>query len=238
MAAEPTNQATQPALDGQAQPAASGQPATPEPVAGEDVIALKAQLDALLKHKQALEGDLKKYRDARKEIEDKAAADKAAVEAKLREQGEHLKLYELEKDKRAALEAQLADLTPKAERLTAHEKRVQAKLEAAKAKGDLPSFIVRAIDVAALRDVDEAADILDEYRASQSAAAPAAKQPATPAPAVGGAPSSPAPNKRLEDMTTAELDNLRRTDRAAFDALIGAAPGKQGRTFGGWFAGR
>jgi chaperonin cofactor prefoldin len=173
-------------------------PATP----AEDAAALKAQLDAVLKHKTALEADLKKHRDAKKEHEDAIAKERAANEAKLKEVGDFAKLYDSEKEKRAALEAQLAELTPKAERLTAPEKRIGEKLLAAKAKGDLPSYIVKAIDAAAARDVDEANDILDEFRAAQPTAP--AKVTASPAPNTGGAPAASS-TKKLEDMSPAEI---------------------------------
>lgn len=234
--AEPTADNINPTSAPADTPAASGTQATPAPGAGEDLAAIKSQLDAVLKHKQALENDLKKLRDAKKERDEIAAKEKADAEAKLKEAGDFAKLHLLEKEKAAALEAQVAELAPKAERLTAHEKRVAAKLEAAKAKGDLPSYIVRAIDAAAVRDVDEAAEILDEFRASQSVAAP--KQPAPPAPIQGAAPPTPKSTKRLEDYTTAELEQLRRTDKAAHDALIGAVAPKAGRSFGSWFQGR
>lgn len=237
--AAPTNTVNPSAPVEQIPAAASGQQATPAPDAGEDAAALKAQLDALLKHKGALEADLKKYRDAKKAEEDARATEKAALEAKLRQQGEYAELARQKEEEAKALAAQLAELKPKAERLTAHEQRVAAKLEAAKAKGDLPSYLVRAIDAAAARDVDEAADILDEFRASQASAQPAPKQPAPPAPVPGGAPPSPTPAKKLDQMTPAELEQLKRTDRAAFDALIGAASGSQtSRSFANWISGR
>lgn len=237
--AVPTTTVNPSAPEGQTPATASGQMAPPAPVAGEDAASLKAQLESLQKWKASADADLKKYRDERRSLEEKAAADKAAFEARLRETGEFAKLAEIAEEKARALEAQLADLSPKAQRLTAHEQRVRTKLDAAKAKGDLPSYLVRAIDAAASRDVDEAADILDEYRSAQASAQPALKQPAPPAPVPGGAPPSPAVAKRLEEMTTAELEQLKRTDRAAFDRLIGAVGSRPAsRTFGGWLAGR
>jgi chaperonin cofactor prefoldin len=221
MAAEPTT--TQPAPEGQANTQATTS-AAPAPDAGEDfraqLVEVQKQLDAVLKHKGALEADLKKHRDAKKEAEDRVAAEKAEAEKKLKEAGDFARLYDSEKEKRAALEAQLADLSPKAERLTAHEQRVKAKLDAAKAKGDLPTFIVRSIDIAAARDVDEALDILDEYRSSVASGTPAPKQPAPPAPSTGAAPPSPQPAIDLARPSVADLQRLKATDRAAHDALI------------------
>lgn len=223
--AAPTNTANPPAPVEQAPAAASGQQATPAPVAGEDTAALKAQLDSLLKWKASAEADLKKTRDAKRAEEEKAAADKAALEAQLREQGKFAELAKQKEDEARALAAQLAELSPKAERLTAHEQRVAAKLEAAKAKGDLPSYLVRAIDAAAARDVDEAADILDEFRASQASAQPAPKQPAPPAPTPGGAPPSPAAPVNLSNPSVADLQRLKAEDPARHRAFIfGGSP--------------
>jgi hypothetical protein len=217
--AAPTNTPTPPAPEGAAPAIAAVQPATPAQPAGDDSAALKAQLDALLKWKAEAEADLKKGRDARKAAEEKAAADKAEAEKKIREAGDFAKLHDLEREKRAALEAQLAELAPRAERLTAHEQRVMNKLEAAKAKGDLPGHIVRAIDFTAKVDVDEAYDILTDHLAS-IASAPAPKQPAPPAPAQGAAPASPAPHKALGQMTPAEIANL---SDAQLNKMLGKA---------------
>ena len=149
--AEPTDPVAAinpPAIASQAASPASGQPAQSAPVAS-DVASLTAQLDALLKHKSALEGDLKKYRDAKNENEVRATADRADAEKKAREAGDFAKLHDAEREKRVSLEARLAEISPMADRHSAHEKRVVAKLDAAKAKGDLPAFVVRSIDIAA-----------------------------------------------------------------------------------------
>jgi hypothetical protein len=209
MAAEPTAITNPPAPDAQAPASPAVQAnANPVPTTGDDAAALKAQVEALLKWKGEAEADLKKGRDAKKAAEEKAAAEKADAEKKAREAGDFAKLHDAEREKRTALEAQLAEIAPKAEKASAHEKRTLAKLEAAKAKGDLPSFIVRAIDNASKVDVDEALDILDDYRASIGTG-PAPKQPAPPAPPQGGAPASPPAKKRLEDLTVAEIHQLK-----------------------------
>lgn len=199
--------------------------ATPAPGAGEDLAKRLAEVEAekaaLLKWKATADEDLKKGREARKQLEEAKAAAAAEAEKKAREAGDHAALNKALEEKQRALEAQLAEVLPKADRLNAHEKRVMAKLEAAKAKGDLPNFIVRAIDVAATRDVDEAADILDEFRASQGAA-PASKQAAPSAPAQGAPASIQPAAKKLSEMTAAEIQSL---PDAELNKLLGKTNG-------------
>lgn len=232
---------TSPAPEVQASATPAAQVATPALAAGDDPSALKAQLESLLKWKAEAEGDLKKGRDARRLTEEKAAADKVEAEEKIRAAGDFAKLHEIEREKRTALEAQLADLAPKAERLSAHEKRVISKLDAATAKGDLPAHVVRSIVSIAARDPDEALEILeqyrDEHRASLSQASPG-KQPANPAPVAGGPAGSPPVRKSVDAMTPAEIQNLKSTDPAAFAALFGGAPnGKPAFSLGKWLGG-
>ena len=216
MAAEPTATINPPAPEAQAPPSQppSGTATQPASAPGDDSV-----LASLLKHKQALEADNKKLREKERERDEKAAAEKQAFEAKLKEQGDFAKLYDSEKEKRTALEAQIAALTPKAERLTAHEQRIADKLAAAKAKGDLPSHIVRAIDIAAKVDVDEAFDILSEHLASIGTG-PAPKQPAPPAPPQGGAPAAQPAPLDLKNPSVADLQKLKTSDPVAHARLI------------------
>lgn len=202
-------------------------PAAPEaqantaatPTADERLTALQAEYEKLSKHKAAMDADLAKLRAAKKEQEDRAAAEKADAEKKAREAGDFAKLHDAEKERRLALEAQLAELSPKAERLTAYEKQLQSKLDAAKAKGDLPGWFVRSLDAAAARNVVEAVDILDEFRAAASVT-PAGKTPAPPAPAQGAAPAAaPAPFD-LKNPSVADLQKLKASDPAKYAAIV------------------
>jgi hypothetical protein len=95
-----------------------------------------------------------------------------------------------------------------------------AKLhDAAKADTTLPAYIKRAIEAA--RDPISAAEILDEFRASQTQ--PASKQPAPPAPSLAGAPPSPAmPVGQIRSV--ADLQNLQATDPAKFNAIVRGGP--------------
>lgn len=237
---EATSPTTTPVLEAPAAIPAVQATANPAPAAGADNAALQSQLDALLKWKASAEADLQKGRAAKTAAEERAAADQAAAMAKALEAGDFAKLHATEKDARIALEARLAAALPMAERLSAHEKRVLAKLEAAKKDGTLPSFITRSIDIAAMRDVDEALDILDEYRASLATApaAPAAKQAAPPAPGTGAAPASPAVKKDVNSMTPAEIINLKSTDpKAHAEAFSGAPNGRPAFSIGKWLGG-
>lgn len=192
---------------------------TATPTAEERLAELTARFEKLEKHKAAQDADLAKYRASKKEQEDRFAAEKAEAEKKAREAGDFAKLHDAEKERRLALEAQLADLSPKAERLTAHETRMKAKLDAAKAKGDLPSYIVRSLDAAAARDVDEAVDILDEFRAAASVT-PAGKTPAPPAPAQGAAPAAVPAALDLKNPSVADLQKLQANDPAKYAAIV------------------
>ena len=199
-----------------ATPSAVAQPnGTPAPAAGEDVSTLKAQLDAVLKWKAEAEADLKKGRDARKAIEEKATADKVEAEKQLREAGKFAEIAKLKEDEAKALAAQLAEFTGKASQYDAISKTMGERITAAKAKGDLPSYIVKALDAAP--NPVHALEILDEFRAAQASATPAARTAAPPAPATGApATSPPAPsNKKLEEMTPAEILNLNAEQRKA-----------------------
>jgi hypothetical protein len=141
-------------------------------------------------------------------------------------------LHDAEKERRLALEAQLAELTPDAQLARDLKKRKQEAVEAAKADTSLPAYIKRAIEAA--RDPISAAEILDEFRASQTQ--PASKQPAPPAPSLAGAPPSPAQPKKLEQMTEAEIYS---TPVAELQKLLGkanSAPMDRGPIFGRFFA--
>jgi hypothetical protein len=220
----------QPGPEGQAQPQGSAPQANPAPVAGEEVAALKAQLDSLSKWKADAENDLKKYRDARKQTEAQAAAEKAELEKQLREQGKFAELAKQKEDEAKALAAQLAEVSGKASRLDAIEKTMFDRVAAAKAKGDLPSYIVKAIDIAP--NPAAALDVLDDFRAEQAkhAGVPPAKQPAPPAPAMGAAPAAQPSAKKLDDMTPQEIHNLTPEQRAALFKPTSAA-----RTAIKWF---
>lgn len=202
-------------------------PAAPEaqantsatPTADERIAELTAKLDKLEKHKAAQDADLAKYRASKKEQEDRIAAEKAEAEKAARAAGDLTKLHLLEQEKREVAERRLAELEPKAERLTAHETRMKTKLDAAKARGDLPSYIVRAIDAAAARDVDEAVDILDEFRAAASVTPPA-KTPAPPAPAQGAAPAAAPAAFDLKNPSVADLQKLKASDPAKYAAIV------------------
>lgn len=212
MADQQTTTTNQPGPEGQAQPSGSAQPANPAPVAGEEAAALKAQLDALTKWKAEAEGDLKKYRDARKAAEEKAAAEKADLEKQLREQGKFAELAKQKEDEAKALAAQVAEYSSKASQYDSITKAMSEKIEAAKAASDLPAYIKKAIASAA--NPVAALDILDEFRAEQAKAQPASKQPAPHAPAQGAAPAAQPPSKKLDDMTPAEIHSLTPEQRA------------------------
>lgn len=218
--AEPT-ETTNPnpaAPEGQAPASAAVQPnATPAPAAGEDANALKAQLDSLLKWKAEAEADLKKGRDARKAAEEKAAADKVEAEKQLREAGKFAELAKVKEDEANALRAQIAEFTGKASQLDSITKTMGEKIAAAKAKGDLPSFIVKAIDAAP--NPVTALDILDDYRAAQ-AQAPKGNTPAPPAPQQGAAPATPAAPINMANPSVADLQTLKAKDPGAFRRLI------------------
>lgn len=189
--------------------------------AADDPVALKAERDALLKHKAAIEADLKKLRESRKADEDRVAAEKADAEKKLREAGDFAKLHDAEKEKRLALEAQIATLTPVAERFTAHEARVKEELDAAKAKGDLPPHITMAIDLAVRAgDVDAAKVILEGHTKAFVTPGAPPKQPAPPAPAQGAAPPSPAPPINMDGPSVSDLQRLKAEKPAEYRALI------------------
>jgi hypothetical protein len=219
MSAEPNQPPNPHAPEGQAPAPAPVAVATPAQPAGDDSAALKAQLDSLLRWKAEAEADLKKGREAKKAAEDKAAAEKKAAEDKARELGDFAKLHDAEKERRLALEAQLAELTPDAQLARDLKKRKQEAVEAAKADTSLPAYIKRAIEAA--RDPISAAEILDEFRASQTQ--PASKQPAPPAPSLAGAPPSPAmPVGQIRSV--ADLQNLQATDPAKFNAIVRGGP--------------
>lgn len=220
MAAEPTANPNPPAPDAQApaSPAvqANANPAIP---AGDEAAALKEQVASLLKWKESAEADLKRGRDAKKAAEEKAAAEKADAEKKAREAGDFAKLHDAEREKRAALEAQLAEIAPKAEKHTAFEKRALEKIEKAIAAGDLPAHVVRSLTTISKVDVSEALDVLDEFRASIGTG-PAPKQPAPPAPPQGGAPPSPAPMVNLTNPSVADLQSLKASDPAKYAEIV------------------
>jgi hypothetical protein len=233
--AEPTSESTTPNPQASATPAnpsAVAQPnGTPAPAAGEDVAALKAQLDAVLRWKAEAEADLKKGRDARKEIEAKAQAEKAEAEKQLREAGKFAELAKVKEDEAKALAAQMAEFTGKASQYDAITKAMGEKITAAKAKGDLPSYIVKALD--ASPNPVSALDILDEFRAAQASATPAGKQPAPPAPATGAPAAAQTPKKDVNALTPQEIQNLKPEERAA---LFGTATTNKG-AFASWFGG-
>lgn len=222
MAELPANNQPANAPEGQANPQApSNAPATPAPGAGEDIAARLQRMEAdqqkLLAHKQALEADLKKYRDRDKERDEATKAEKAALEAKLREQGDFAKLLEIEREKARALEAQYAALAPKAEAYSAFEARAKDEIAKAKEAGGLPDYLVSLIDSV---DPVRAVEALQKFRAA-SATAP--KQPAPPAPAPGAAP--PPSNVPGTVRTIADLQNLKTSDPARFEQIVrGAQP--------------
>lgn len=205
--------------------------ATPAPAAGEDTASLKAKLDAVLAWKAEAEADLKKGRDARKAIEEKAQADKAEAEKQLREAGKFAELVKVREDEVTALKAQMAEFTGKASQFDAVAKAMGDRITAAKAKGDLPSYIVKALD--ASPNPVQALEILDEFRAAQASATPAGKTAAPPAPATGAPATAPAPKKDANALTPQEIQNLKPEERAA---LFGTAATNKG-AFASWFGG-
>lgn len=182
---------------------------------------MKAQLARVLKHNEDLARDNAKYREQRKEEERKATEAQAEAERKLREAGEFAKLHDVEKEKRTSLEQQLASVLPKAQRYDAVEQRARAEVDAAKAAGNLPSWLVKAVDTAARVDVVEAREILEEFRRGQQA--PGSPAPASPAPALGAAPSAGRVSKRVEDMTVPELAALQSSDPVEYARLTGGS---------------
>ena len=240
--AEPANTTTPetPAPAAATTPAPAVQTPAPAATTGpEEIAKLKADYERLLAHKQKQDADLAQYRAKLDEEAKKAAAEKAAIEARMRETGDVAGLLAAEKDRAAALAAQLADLTPKAERFGQHEKRAKEKIEAAKAAGDLPAYVVRSIDIAAASDADAALDILNDYREAQRAAA--GKQPPPMAPPLGAPP--PANGAEVIDLknpSVAALRNLEATNPAAYRALLqgqtnGSAPLTIGQRLTGAF---
>ena len=207
---------------GAGQPAVGGSaPATGSEHGSEDVATMKAQLARVLKHNEDLARDNAKYREQRKDEERRAAEAQAESEKKLREAGEFAKLHDVEKEKRTTLEQQLASVLPKAQRYDAVEQRARAEVDAAKAAGNLPSWLVKAVDTAARVDVVEAREILEEFRRGQQA--PGTPAPASPAPALGAAPSAGRVTKRVEDMTVPELAALQSSDPVEYARLTGGS---------------
>ena len=189
----------------------------------EDVASLKAQLARVLKHNDEIARDNAKYREQRKDEERKATEAQTESEKKLREAGEFAKLHDVEKEKRTALEQQLASVLPKAQRYDAVEQRAKAEVDAAKAAGNLPSWLIKAIDTAVRVDVVEAREILEEFRRGQSTTTTAVVT-ASPAPAPGAAPPAQRVSKRVEDMTVPELDALRSSAPDEYARLVGGPP--------------
>lgn len=224
MADQQTTTTTQPTPAESTQPQGSAPQANPAPGAGEDAAALKAQLDALTKWKAEAEGDLKKYRDARKQAEEKAAAEKAAFESQLREQGKFAELAKQKEDEAKALAAQVAEYSHKATQFDAIHKTMSERVAAAKAKGDLPTYLVKAIDAAG--NPAAQLEILDEFRAAQANAQPPAKQPAPPAPATGAAPAAQKASKTLDQMSPQEISQLKPGDPAFQELSSGGRTGK------------
>lgn len=193
-------------LVGQQTPAGIVEPATVAPVT-EDISAIKAQNARLLKHKEELEGDLKKYR-AR--IEDEAK--------KAKDAGDFAKLLEIEREKAAGLEARLTELTGFAEIGKQHADRAAKEVEAAAADPTLPAFVKRAITAA--RSPMEAAEVLQAFRAEAKPNPPAS-------PALGAAPTHTAV-KNLDQMDAAEI---LRTPKADLEKAMGKATDPGGGMF-------
>lgn len=236
---------TDPAITTTTTPAAEPQANAPAVQSAPAVTTAQADdpvtVASLLKHNGALVADLAKLRAKEKERDEATAAQRAEAEKKMREAGDLAGLLAAEREKKAALEAQLATLTPQAERFTAHEQRVKAKLEARKAKGDLPAYVTAAIDIAVRGgDVDAAFEFLLEFeKASAPVAQGASRTPASPAPNTGGAAATSPPGKKPSEMSPAELETLKATDPNAYYAHIGGAPpGKTNGSVLDWFSRR
>lgn len=208
---------------GGAQNPSGGAPGGSSEQGSEDVASLKAQLARVLKHNEEIAKDNAKYRERQKEEERKTAEASTEAEKKLREAGEFAKLHDVEKEKRTALEQQLASVLPKAQRYDAVEQRAKADVDAAKAAGNLPSWLVKAIDTAVRVDVVEAREILEEFRRGQSSTTATPVASASPAPAPGAAPPAQRVTKRVEDMTVPELDALRSSAPDEYARLTGGS---------------
>lgn len=193
--------------------APNGQASNPAPDAAE----LQRRVEATAAKNAELLAELKKIKERDKERDDATKAEKAAFEAKLREQGDHLKLYEIEKEKRAEAEARLAGLVPKAEAYSAFEARAKEEIAKAKEAGALPEYLVSLIDSV---DPVRAVDALNKFRAAQASTQPAPKQPAPPAPAQGAAPPTPGPSVNLTNPSVADLQRLKASDPVAYARLI------------------
>jgi hypothetical protein len=220
MSAEPNQSPNPHAPEGQAPAPAPVAVATPAPAPAED-------LEKLLRHKQALEADLKKLRDKERERDEAAKKERETHEAQLREQMKHADLLAIREKELEALRAETASLTADAEIARALKARKQDVVEAAKADPSTPAWLKTALSSA--RDVLAASDILDEFRASQTQ--PASKQPAPPAPSLAGAPPSPAqPNalrtledfKRLQAEKPDEFNSIVRGHQPSITQRIGA----------------
>lgn len=202
------------------------------PAAATDLSSIQAKL-AEMEAAQAkatariheLNEENKKYRQRNDEETKKALEEKRLAEAKLKEQGEYVKLLDSAKAELAEKEQRLALLASKAERLDAIQKKQQAELDAAKAKGDLPGYVTRGIDAAMKAgDYDEAASILSDFRSQATKPVTPAQTPATPAPVPGATPPSPAARKPVEQMTEAELRALQADPKAWQEATGGGGP--------------
>lgn len=173
--------------------------------------ALQAKVDAdkvaTQNHISALNAEAQKYRNAKTEAEKKA---KAEADAALAQQGNYAALYEGEKKAREAAEAAALTSVQRAAKLDAIEARQKAELESAKAAGNLPPFVVMAIDLAVKAgDVDAGHAVLASYRdATKTAPGDPVKPPSNPLTPPGTTAPSPPSNKPLDQMTMAEMRQL------------------------------
>ncbi len=215
MADETPTTITPPAAVPQANP-----PATPP--AADVIAALEAKVTDLGKKLGEVSQEAADRRVAAKAADAaKATAEAAALEAK-RAAGELGPVLEAKEKALKDAQAELARLSPMATRYEASAAKKRTTVEAAIAEAGLPVTIKRGLEIA-LRagEIDEAADLLADHRASVAPGAP--KQPAPAAPNTGGAPASPSPVPDINKMSAQEIINLKSTDPAAHAKAFGGA---------------
>jgi len=194
-------------------------PAVSAPAAADEIAVLKAEVARLGKSLGEVSQEAAQRRVALKASEDRAAQEAAAALEAKRAAGELGPVLEArEKDLQVA-RAELDRLKPLAERYETSAARKKTVIEAAIAEAGLPTTVKRGLEIA-LRagEIDDAADLLADHRASVAPGAP--KQPAPPAPAQGAAPSSPAVPLDLKNPSVTDLQKLKATNPAEYARII------------------
>lgn len=204
-------------------------PAAPAPTAptAADPAARIAALEASLAQQSTVIASL---RDEAAQRRQETKQQRDAREAAEAAQGNFKAKAERLEGELTSLQAEHAKVKPLADNWLAHEQTIAASV-ATEIK-TLPAYMQALV---ADMPLAKQKAIVDGYKAEQASKTPAApptpttgapaqppKQPGPPAPP-GGAPAPPPPaagGVSLGDMTQADLDNLERTDPAAFKALM------------------